>query len=257
MQRFNHIPNKHGKCVAETISINSTLYPTMEQVLQRVSNAREIWIWISRSTPVASEEIGPNIAIQTEGAELHCLSSEVNVLLGYHVVLLSLQGLLRHQNLIKHKTTPSIQMFIPVWVDFPSWESAWEKPPCHPQSLLAKVPPVISMRTLLGCSWLLNILKLYTQHLSLRHLMPVCSWSLDSIHPRLPWWNFIWHREMQVAKTKRFRTAEINSPISERSTDTNCKRSSNRIRYAVGTRLLRFGLWRWTQSVWMTWLSTN
>ena len=98
---------------------------------------------------------------------------------------------------------------------------------------------------------------LYTQHLSLRHLMRVCSWSLESIHPRLPWWNFIWHREMQVAKTKRFRTAEINSPISERSTDTNCKRSSNRIRYAVGTWLLRFGLWRWTQSVWITWLSTN
>lgn len=140
---------------------------------------------------------------------------------------------------------------------FPFLRVRLRKAPLPSSKSSAKVPPVISMRTLLGCSWLLNILKHYTQHLSLRHLMPVCSWSLHSIHPRLPWWNFIWHREMQVAKTKRFRTAEINSPISERSTDTNCKRSSNRIRYAVGTWLLRFGLWRWTQTVWRTWLSTN
>ncbi len=66
-------------CVAETISVDSMLYPTMKQVLQCVGNACEIWIWIRRSTPVASaEEVGPNVAIQTEGAE--GMSSEVNIL---------------------------------------------------------------------------------------------------------------------------------------------------------------------------------
>lgn len=65
------------------------------------------------------------------------------------------------------------------WVDFPSWESAWEKPLCHPQSLLLRCLRSFQCGLSLvahGCSWLLNILKHYTQHLSLRYLMCVCSW---------------------------------------------------------------------------------
>ena len=44
---------------------------------------------------------------------------------------------------------------------------------------------------------------------------------LPSWLPRFPWRNFSWHREMHVTKTKRFRTAEMNSPMSDRSTGTN------------------------------------
>ena len=44
---------------------------------------------------------------------------------------------------------------------------------------------------------------------------------LPSWLPRFPWPNFSWHREMHVTKTKRFRTAEMNSPMSDRSTGTN------------------------------------